>query len=293
MEGRKVWVAIVALFASMFLLVGSASAHRAHAAGSPTELCKVTSLPSFVDQGEGPLASTVGDIVNVECNPEIYGAGQKLKITANQLFNMCKGKITWITPVDVTSTGPGVTLTLDDDGNATVALIAGPGCSAGESLIAAHELEVPHETVTTVFKVEPPHSTPVGVKALTPPQGAAIPLGSEVEDDVNSAVATIFEVEFPAKYAQKTVHIADEELFSACGEKPHMVVIGESGKTLPNKEGSVTKVPLDNAGNAFVVVLGDKSCAEGTTLVEADLESTPFTTKTTEFTVLSPRPTEF
>jgi hypothetical protein len=294
MEGRKVWVAFVALIASMFLLVGSASASKAHAAGTAAEaLCKVTSLPSFVDQGEGTLASTVGDIVNVECNPEIYGSGQKLKITANQLFSRCKGKITWITPTDVTTTGPGVTVTLDDAGNAIVGLIAGPGCAAGESLISAHELEVPHETVTTVFKVLPPANTPVGVTALTPPQGSTIPLGSEVEDDINSAVLTIFQVELPAKYAQKTVHIADEELFSACGLAPHMVVIGESGKPIPNKEGSVTKVPLDNNGNAFVMVLGDKSCAEGPTLVEADLESTPFITKTTEFTVLSPRVTEF
>jgi 23S rRNA pseudoU1915 N3-methylase RlmH len=124
----------------------------------------------------------------------------------------------------------------------------------------------------------------VGVRALP---------ASQVEDDVFSSIATIFEVEFPAKYAEKTVHIADEELFAACQKAPHLIVIGESGKRLTSREGSVSKVKLDNNGNAFVIVLGDSSCAEGTSLIEADLESTPFLTLTSEFTVLSPRVTEF
>jgi hypothetical protein len=57
------------------------------------------------------------------------------------------------------------------------------------------------------------------------------------------------------------------------------------------KPEEVTKIALDNNGNAFVIVFGDKSCAEGTSLIEADLESKPFTTYTTQFTVEGPRPT--
>ena len=52
-----------------------------------------------------------------------------------------------------------------------------------------------------------------------------------------------------------------------------------------------TGVELDDNGNAFVIAIGDASCAPGSSLIEADLESKPFTTFTTEFTILSPRPT--
>jgi hypothetical protein len=50
-------------------------------------------------------------------------------------------------------------------------------------------------------------------------------------------------------------------------------------------------VQLDNDGNAFVIAIGDASCAPGPSLIEADLESKPFTTYTSTFTVLPPQPT--
>jgi hypothetical protein len=56
------------------------------------------------------------------------------------------------------------------------------------------------------------------------------------------------------------------------------------------EKSEISKVQLDNNGNAFVIVIGDASCAEGTSLIEADLESKPFTTFTTNFTVELPRP---
>ena len=51
-------------------------------------------------------------------------------------------------------------------------------------------------------------------------------------------------------------------------------------------------VELDNNGNGFALAIGTDSCAEGASLIEADLESSPFTTETTEFTVLPPQVTE-
>ena len=48
---------------------------------------------------------------------------------------------------------------------------------------------------------------------------------------------------------------------------------------------------LDNDGNAFVIVIGDASCAEGPSLIEADLLSKPFTTFMTNFTIQPPQPT--
>ena len=48
-------------------------------------------------------------------------------------------------------------------------------------------------------------------------------------------------------------------------------------------------IELDNNGNGFVLLIGANSCAEGTSLIEGDLESSPFTTETGTFTVESPR----
>ena len=52
-------------------------------------------------------------------------------------------------------------------------------------------------------------------------------------------------------------------------------------------------IELDNNGNGFVVLVGSDSCAEGTSLIEADLEASPFTTETGTFTVEAPRPERF
>ena len=48
-------------------------------------------------------------------------------------------------------------------------------------------------------------------------------------------------------------------------------------------------IQLDNNGNGFALLLGSDSCAEGTSLIEGDLESAPFTTDTGTFTVEAPR----
>ena len=48
---------------------------------------------------------------------------------------------------------------------------------------------------------------------------------------------------------------------------------------------------LDNDGNAFAVLIGNASCAAGTSLIEASLENAPYTTYTTDFTIEPPQPT--
>ena len=57
------------------------------AAQATGKTCVVHSLPSFIAQGENvgdiKTAATVADIVEVECDPTIYGTGSKIKITAN------------------------------------------------------------------------------------------------------------------------------------------------------------------------------------------------------------------
>jgi hypothetical protein len=278
MKSRNLGVGLVVLASSVFALAGTATAATTPAA---VGTCVVHSLPSFTAQGEESTAATVADVVEVECNPNIYGTGSRIKITASQLFSRCEGKLTWYVPNPYEEVvGKGVTVRLDADGNATVALIAGSGCSAGESLVSAHMEEEPFETFTTSFTVLPPNITTPGVFALP---------STQVEDSLSSSVATIIEAEF-ADGSEKEVRIAGEELFARCRIAPHLRWIRDNREVESDKS-EIEKVPLDNDGNGFVVAVGDGSCAEGPSLIEADLESKPFTTFMTNFTIEAPRPT--
>jgi hypothetical protein len=289
MKSSNLGLGLVVLASSLFLLVGTASAHgTARTAAAPTGTCVVHSLPSFVAQGEnipanGPnTEATVADVIQVECNPTVYGTGSKIKITASQLFTRCKGKLTWYVPNPYTEVPNvrGITLRLDADGSATVALRAGPECAAGESLVTAHMEEEPYESFTTSFSVLPPVTTTPGVFALP---------ATQVEEGSSSGVATIIEAEFPGG-SEKFVHIASEELFHRCQAAPHLHWISMDGEPTANVA-EVNNVRLDNDGNAFVIAIGDASCAEGASLIEADLLSKPFTTFMTDFTIEAPRPT--
>ncbi len=223
----------------------------------------------------------VADVIQVACDPNVYGTGSKMKITASQLFTRCQGRVTWYEPNPFSEivNARGITLRIDADGNATVALRAGPECAAGESLVTAHMEEEPFESFTTSFSVLPPVPTTPGVFALP---------ASQVEDSSSSGVATIIETEF-AHSSEKFVHIASEELYHRCQASPHLRWIRMNG-TKEENVAEVGRVQLDNDGNAFVIVIGDASCADGASLIEADLLSKPFTTFMTNFTVEAPRP---
>ena len=248
--------------------------------------CLVHSLPSFVDQGELADAATVADVVEVECNPYIYGTGTKVTITAEQLYDRCQKHLTWYVPNTEepdgfgVASGSSVNLRLDADGNATVALLAGPNCMPGESLIALDEDEAPYETFTASFQVLPPVKTPQGVSALPPEQ---------VEDAGSSAVATIVEAEFPG-HPEAKVRLDAEQLYDRCEQGERLIWVRENGEVLrgrPELAGEEA-VQLDDNGNGFAILIGSDSCAEGTSLIEADLEESPFTTETTTFTVAAP-----
>ncbi len=289
MKSRYLGVGLAVLAVSMFSLAGTAFAHTTSTSEeeAPRGTCVVHSLPSFVLQGEFGTTATVADIIEVECDPTIYGTGSKIKITAAQLYNLCKGSLTWYVPNPlVTTTGRGITVELDPDGNAIVAVRGGPFCSAGESLITAHMEEEPFESFTTSFTVLPPVPTPQSVRALAATPGAP---ETQVETGVSSGFAAIIEAEF-TNGSEKPVRIFSEELFRRCRVAPHLVWILQTGQAVAGTP-EVNGIPLDNDGNAFVIVLGDGSCAPGASLIEADLEAKPFTTLTTFFTIEAPRPT--
>ena len=287
MDRSKLVAGLMVLASSMLLMAGSASAHgSAKAQAAEGSTCAVHSLPSFVAQGEFSNQATAADVIEVECNPFLYGTGSKVTVIASQLYSRCNSDITWYIPNPyAVSSGRSVELTLDADGNATVALIAGPKCQAGESLISVHQNEGEYNSYTTSFTVLPPNDTPLGVTALP---------SHQVEDAESSAVATIIEVEFPGS-AESYVRVASEELYRRCGIDPKLRWVGPRLPD-PGFLGSgpeYNRLQLDNNGNGFLIAIGDSSCRPGSSLIEADLEEKPFTTVTTSFLVESPKPTEF
>lgn len=291
MERRSLLAGLMVLAISMFLVAGTAFARTANTtkanAGTTgsEETCKIVSLPSFVAQGEFGESSSVADVVEVSCNSEF--AGEEVKLSDTELASRCRGEISWGDPADLPggfTEGHSFSVTLDDAGNATAVVWGGPGCASGETLMSAHLNHPPFPTVTTNFEVLPPKVTPSGVEALP---------DAQVEDDTTSSVATIIQVEFPSVYAEQDVNISDEQLFARCGVEPKTVWIGPDEHILGIGTEGVSKVKLDNDGNAFVVVVGSSSCASGETEIEASLEEAPYTTVTNDFTVLAPGVREF
>jgi len=279
MDRRNYLAGLVVMVSSVFMLAGTASAHH-QGPGNNGPSCEIKTLPYFVDQGEFTEHSSVADIVEVHCNAE-YG-NEYVKISSQELYNRCRNHLEWIqdSPYSITTGSKISRVKLDDAGNAVVAVEGGPECSEGESLIAASmESSSNTSSVSEGFTVKAPHPTKPGVFALP---------GWQSEDSIDSSVATIVQVEFPSKYAEKEVFVSDEQLYTQCQLTPHLTWVGpDGGASLFSHEEGV-KVKLDNDGNAFVILLGEESCASGSSEIEASLEVAPYTTYTTDFNVAPP-----
>jgi hypothetical protein len=299
MERRNLLAGLLVLALSLFLLTGTALAHKTgkkSKSGKETTdpgACVIHSLPSFMDQGFGGAASSVADIIEIECEP-VY-AETYVKISSQELYNRCDDRLYWVPWTnsyienDVTKAGDGELpssasiggVELDDDGNAIVAVLGGPSCAPGESVISVHQEEAPGESTATSFTVLPPKVTTPGVFAW--PE-------SQVEAGNYSNTVSIFGVEFPPAYSERWVAISDEQLYSHCDGDLFWVVMTSWGPyVVPFAEG--TELELDNDGNAFVTVFGGPSCAAGDTELEASLVRAPYTTYGSYYTVLPPEPT--
>ena len=296
MERRNLLAALAVLALSLFLLSGTAFAHTTrHKRATPTtqpgdtsspETCVIHTMPaSFMDQGEFGSASSVADIIEVECEP-VY-AEKWVKISATELYSRCADKLYWTTPTNpfhFSASGPSFAVELDNAGNATAVVLGGPSCAAGESLVSAHLESAPFTTVTTGFTVLPPRVTNTAVTAS--PE-------SKVEGEEYSDVATIVQVEFPPVFAEEPVDINAAQLYARCKEDYRLdwIVMGASGPEVLATHAEEATVSLDNDGNAFAVLFGNYSCAAGPSMIEASLENAPYTTLTTTFTVEPPRST--
>lgn len=287
MDRRNLLVGLVVLTISAFALAGTASAHGT-VTGAGTEgegSCTVKSLPSFIAQGEFENAASVGDVIEVSCDPYVYSSGAEVTLTASQLYSRCHD-ITWYDANDegrlIEGYGRTFSVHLDVDGNANVGLIAGPHCMVGESLITLDENESPYETFTTSFQVLPAVNTPAGLY-ITP--------SSQVEDAESSGVITIAQAEF-SKASEQPVRIGALQLYDRCERGDKLIIISPTRRPAGEYESvgeQLDAIELDNNGNGFVLLIGSDSCAEGTSLIESDLETSPFTTQTGTFTVESPR----
>jgi len=285
MDRRKLVAGLMVLAASLLMLTGTASAHSAVVPAAPVNSgeCHIKTLPSFVAQGEFSTSAMVADVIEVSCDPEKYSAGAEVTIVAAQLYSRCH-ELTWYDPNDQgygykTGSGPSFQVHLDVDGNANVALIAGPNCMVGESLISVDENEPPFETFTESFKVLPATDTEPGLTMLP---------SEQVEDAYSSGVITIAEAEFE-RASEQYVRLGYEQLADRCQSGVGAHVITQTREDITWEEETLKAIHLDNNGNGFALLVGDDSCASGPSLIEADLESSPFTTYTADFTTLSPR----
>jgi hypothetical protein len=139
----------------------------------------------------------------------------------------------------------------------------------------------------TRHKTAKPKSAPAGPETcvvFTEP-GSFMDQG---EFSTSSSVADIVSVECEPVYAEKYVKLSANELYSRCDKQLYWT---EAAPVELSKSEPSFTVKLDNDGNGGAVLFGGPSCAAGESLVSAHLESPPFTTVTTSFTVLPPRPT--
>lgn len=269
---------IIAILAMWALPAQAAPRHVAASPPPPTPTCLIRTPPPFVEAGfSAAQESSVAGVIVVECRP--VHSQQRVTITADELNARCMGRLSWSTPPPATTgTGQSFDVFLDNEGSAEASFWGGPSCASGTSLICAHLDAPPFTTVCRNFTIAPPRNTPPGVKAIP---------STAVEDATNSSVETVIYVEFPSVNAEQFVKINAQELFARCAGGITWIGPDE----VPFGTGPSTFVQLDNNGNAFVTAEAGVSCASGPSTIEASLQIAPFTTYTTTFTILSPRPT--
>jgi len=170
--------------------------------------------------------------------------------------------------------GRGITVSLDADwANATVALIAGPECQAGETLITVHEINEPFESFTTPFTVLPPNETPEGVTTLPgkPDRGCRV---ERRGDDRRGGVPRQVEdkIRFGSEEFQRRCRgiEGEEELYpTAC------CVVTENGTPVPGSE--VNGLELGRTtGTRFVLASRPLLVLPGNVAYRSRLESKPF-----------------
>jgi hypothetical protein len=85
---------------------------------------------------------------------------QAITIRSNELDARCAGGVIWVGPDEtLLGTGPTVTTTLDNNGNAFVVALAGPSCAPGRSSIEASLNVAPFTSYLGSFNILSPRTT--------------------------------------------------------------------------------------------------------------------------------------
>ena len=235
--------------------------------------------------------SNVNVVVQVETSPVF--AGEPVSISPSQLFASCDGPVYLTTeqssgPIpyigSTESDSAPLTVTLDNDGNATVE-VDGYDCAPGSDMFEADLVGAPYTTAVTTLTVSPPQVTTTGVFGY--PTSSGIVTGGEVEngdtvgppppgcgeDEANVSLApnadsdvyAVFYVETNPVYAEQTVEVTDDQLNDSCGGGAYW--FDSFTKSLNSSSPETT---LDDDGNAVFVFWG-ASCAATTSEVIADV----------------------
>jgi hypothetical protein len=307
-------VALAVVVSLPLLGVSGVASAKAKAGCHKTHTCKTgggsgtggaTPSPITVQIDPNPVVETsssaIAVVIQVETSPTF--AGDTVDITSSQLQATCTEFIGFVQPESVeTSSGGGVPLvvpvTLDDDGNATVAFF-GQNCAPGSSLVEASLAVAPYYTALGTLIASPPVVTPPGVFGYPTTSGTVA--GGEVETgDTGSAadqsdVYAVFNVETDPVYGDQPVEINWDQLQMRCLAAEGFVILPSGGALIDLQEPggvatTIPPVPLDNDGNAVFVFIGG-SCAAGSSVVTADVLAGTHPTYTTTFSVLPPQPT--
>jgi hypothetical protein len=240
-----------------------------------TEIQVTVSPNPIIETG----VSEIHAVVQVEAQPAF--ANDNVFIYSQQLVNSCESvnfKANDGTELS-NSLGESATVTLDNDGNATVELDA-IECAPGPSLLEADLVNAPYYTATTTIQAAPPNVTAPGLTAFPNPE-------VEVGDGTltGSNVYAVFYFEDNPVYAETPVEISSAQLQNRClgGHDWSAGNFDTDGPT-----GATTT--LDNDGNAVFIFEGI-SCAPGPSTVVGDLVQGTHDTFSTVFTITAPTPT--
>jgi hypothetical protein len=299
-KGSAAWCAKHAKKARCAGSAGGGATGGGTGGGAPAITVTVSPNP-LVETAE----SEVHAVIQVTTSPSL--AGDPVLIDSSQLDSSCSGPVfpgavgTGIGPTFYSISAPGgtpsepegfarsIVAILDDDGNATVTVVA-TDCAPGQDVIAADLEASPYATALTTLVVNPPVVTTAGLSAFP---------SSEVEtgDTLTSGesdVYTVFYVETSPVYAEQPVVISSEQLQDRCGDgwlwSPGNTVLGQPFFSYAHSTDPATttaETTLDDDGNAVFVFYG-ASCAAGTSEVVADVLAGTHPTYTTTFTVQPP-----
>jgi hypothetical protein len=103
-----------------------------------------------------------------------------------------------------------------------------------------------------------------------------------------SSVADILEMNCEATFAGDTVALSSTGLYAQC---EHHLTWSAPNPYKPVTASSI-KVKLDGNGDATVVLWGGPHCQREEAVISGHVEKPPYTTVTTTFSVLPPRPTQ-